>query len=156
MVGGDGGLDGRWRGWTCQIKTVGNPAGSPGYKTQYVIYDASSMTRHLRRRGASLEAGHHIIGPEAVGQGGAAYGLDSPDGLLGQVAREELQLWGSDGGAAYDVESGGRLVSSAGHQRYAVLERAPTKGRPFLCHSGSEATGCGISDWPTGVFRPAG
>ena len=35
VIGGDGGLDGRWRGWTCQIKT----AGSPGFKTQYVIYD---------------------------------------------------------------------------------------------------------------------
>ena len=38
-IGGDGGLDGRWRGWRCQIKTAGNPAGNPGYKTQYVIYD---------------------------------------------------------------------------------------------------------------------
>lgn len=35
MIGGDGGLDGRWRGWTCQVKT----AGSPRYKTRYVIYD---------------------------------------------------------------------------------------------------------------------
>jgi hypothetical protein len=37
VIGGDGGLDGRWQGWTCQIKTAGTPA----YKTQYVIYELS-------------------------------------------------------------------------------------------------------------------
>jgi len=59
------------------------------------------------RRGAGVEAGHHLIGPEAVGQGGAAYGLDSPHGFSGELAHQELQLWGSDGGAAYDAEAGG-------------------------------------------------
>ena len=122
VIGGDGGLDGRWRGWTCQIKTSGKGAG------------IGIPALRKGRRGASVEAGHHLIGPEAVGQGGAAYGLDTPHGLPGQLAQQELQLWGPDGGAAYNAEAGGRAVQIAGHQWDSVLEEAPSKGRHLSSH----------------------
>jgi hypothetical protein len=120
VIGGDGGLDGRWRGWTCQIKTAGKGAG------------IGIPALRKGRRGASLEAGHHLVSFEVVGHGGPAYGLDSPHGFSGQVAYQELQLRGSDSGAAYVAEAGGRVVRFAGRQWGTVLERVASKERPFL------------------------
>jgi hypothetical protein len=46
-----------------------------------------------------------LLGMKLVGQGGGANGLDAVEGVSGQVARQEVRLWGADGGPALESQN---------------------------------------------------